>query len=88
FALAEDPNKAMWVVVLYVVAQNLEGYLLTPLVQSEAIHLPPAITILVQVLMGLLMGGIGVLLAAPLTAATIVLIKRLYVEDVVERRTS
>ena len=72
----------MWVVSLYLFAQSLEGYVLTPLVQRKAVELPPALTILVQVLMGLLVGGIGVVLAAPLAAAAMVIVKRMYVEDV------
>jgi predicted PurR-regulated permease PerM len=82
FALAESPQKALWVILLYMFAQSLEGYVLTPLVQDRAVKLPPAVTILVQVLMGLLMGGIGVVLAAPLAAAVMVIVKRMYVEDV------
>jgi predicted PurR-regulated permease PerM len=80
-ALAADPTKALWVVALNIAAQNLEGYLITPLVQRKAVRLPPALTILSQVLMGLLLGPLGVILAAPLTAATIVAIQMLYVED-------
>ena len=34
-----------------------------------------------QVLLGMLLGALGVVLAAPLTAAALVLIKMLYVED-------
>lgn len=80
-ALAADPTKALWVVVLNVAAQNLEGYLITPLVQRRAVQLPPALTILSQVLLGMLLGALGIVLAAPLTAASIVIIKMLYVKD-------
>jgi predicted PurR-regulated permease PerM len=83
FALAAGgPHKALGVVGLYLAAQGFEGYVLTPMVQGRASKLPPVVTILVQVLMGLLMGGIGVILAAPLAAAAIVIVKRIYVEDV------
>ena len=34
-----------------------------------------------QVLFGVLAGGFGLLLATPLTAAALVLVKRLYIED-------
>jgi hypothetical protein len=44
--------------------------------------LPPALTISVQVLLGVLVGAIGVALAAPLTAVGVVLVKMLYVEGV------
>lgn len=81
-ALAQSPTKAMWVVVLYLVAQNLEGYVLTPLVQRKAVQLPPALLILFQVLAGLLLGFLGVILAAPLLAVVVVAVKMLYVEDV------
>ena len=81
-ALADSPTKAMWVVALYIFAQSLEGYVLTPLVQRRAVELPPALLILFQVLAGLLLGALGVVLAAPLLAVVVVAIKMLYVEDV------
>jgi len=81
-ALSDSPTKAMWVVLLYVIAQSLEGYVLTPLVQRKAVELPPALLILFQVLAGLLMGALGVVLAAPLLAVVVVAVKMLYVEDV------
>jgi predicted PurR-regulated permease PerM len=80
-ALADDPGKAAWVIALTIAAQNLEGYLITPLVQRRAVQMPPALTILSQVLMGLLLGPLGVILAAPLTAAALVVVKMLYVQD-------
>lgn len=81
-ALAQSPTKAMWVVVLYIVVQSLEGYILTPLVQRRAVQLPPALLILFQVLAGLLLGALGVVLAAPLLGVIVVAVKMLYVEDV------
>ena len=81
-AVSESPEKGLWVVGLYVVAQTLEGYVLSPLVQKKMVLLPPALTISVQVLLGVLVGAIGVALAAPLTAVGLVLVKMLYVEDV------
>ena len=84
FAIADDPNKALWVVALYVFAQSLEGYVLTPLVQRKAVELPPALLILTQVLMGTLGGGIGLVLAAPLTAAALVIIKMAYVREALD----
>jgi predicted PurR-regulated permease PerM len=84
FAIADDPSKVLWVVALYVFAQSLEGYVLTPLVQRKAVELPPALLILTQVLMGTLGGGIGLVLAAPLTAAALVVIKMAYVREALD----
>jgi predicted PurR-regulated permease PerM len=81
-AVSDSPEKGLWVLGLYVVAQTLEGYVLSPLVQKKMVLLPPALTISVQVLLGVLVGAIGVALAAPLTAVGLVLVKMLYVEDV------
>jgi predicted PurR-regulated permease PerM len=81
-ALTVSPEKALYVVGLYMAAQTLEGYVLTPLVQKRMVLLPPALTIAVQVLLGILVGGLGVALAAPLTAVVLVVVKMLYVEDV------
>ena len=80
--LTVGSNKALYVVLLYVVIQNLEGFVLTPLVQQRTVALPPAVIILSQVLLGVLMGSLGVLLATPLAASVLVLVKLLYIEDV------
>jgi predicted PurR-regulated permease PerM len=76
-----DPTKAFYVLILYIVLQNIEGNLLMPYIQGKAVDLPSALTIVSQVLMGILAGGLGLALAAPLAAATLVAVKMLYVED-------
>jgi predicted PurR-regulated permease PerM len=81
--LPTDPSKAVHVVILFLVLQNIEGYLLMPAIQGKAVDLPAAVTIISQVLMGTLAGGLGLALAAPLAAATMVVVKMMYVEDVV-----
>jgi predicted PurR-regulated permease PerM len=55
---------------------------LTPLVEKRAVALPPALTITAQVLLGLLAGGLGLALAAPLAAVCMVFVQRFYVEDI------
>jgi predicted PurR-regulated permease PerM len=80
-AMAMGPTKALWVAVVYVLVQTIEGYLVTPLVQKRAVDLPPALTITGQLLMGVLAGPLGVLLATPLLAVGMVLVKILYVEE-------
>lgn len=80
-ALTEGPNKAIYVAVLYLVIQNLEGFVLTPLVQQRTVSLPPAVILISQVLLGVLAGTLGVLVATPLAATAMVMTKMLYVED-------
>jgi predicted PurR-regulated permease PerM len=81
-ALLHGPTAVVWVLALYVVVQTVESYLVTPLVQQRAVRLPPALTITAQVVLGLVFGGVGLLFATPLTAAAVVLVQLLYVEDV------
>ncbi len=80
-AFLQSPQQALYVGLLYVVVQTLDGYLLTPLVDRRSVALPPVLTISAQVLLGVFLGIIGVVLASPLTAVALVLVKMLYVED-------
>jgi predicted PurR-regulated permease PerM len=80
-ALMIGPETALYVLLLYLVIQWLESYLIQPIIQQRAVHLPPIITILSIVLLGTWLGFLGVLLATPLAASIIVLIKMLYVQD-------
>lgn len=80
-ALLQSPVLALYVILLYFSIQLVESYLLTPLVQQRAIALPPALIITALVLLGVLLGLMGLILATPLTAAALVLVKMLYVED-------
>lgn len=80
--LVESPAKALYVVVLYVIIQTIESYVLTPYIERDRVALPPALTLSAQVVLGLLTGFLGLLLAAPLAAAAMVLTQMVYVQDV------
>lgn len=81
-AFLQSPQQALYVALLYLVLQSIDAYLLTPLVDRKSVELPPVLTITAQVLLSLVFGFIGILLASPLTAAAMILVKMLYVEDV------
>ena len=78
---AEGPELAMYVAALFVFIQLIESYVLAPLVQHRAVHLPPAAILFAQVLMGAIVGALGVAVATPLAAAIMVAVGMLYVED-------
>ena len=86
-ALAVSPDLALWVAVIYVVVQQLEGYVLTPLVQQYAVDLPSVVLLFSLVGLGMLFGTLGVFLAAPLTVVIYVLVKRLYVIEALHTPT-
>jgi predicted PurR-regulated permease PerM len=85
-AFLQSPRQALYVGLLYLVIQALDAYVLTPLVDRKSVELPPVLTITAQVLLGLVFGFIGLLLASPLAAAAMILVKMLYVEDVIGDR--
>jgi predicted PurR-regulated permease PerM len=84
-ALADDPTRAMYVVALYLAIQTVESYAVTPLIQRRTVSMPPALTIMSQLVLGVLVGGIGVAVATPLTAAAMTMVRMLYVEDLLEQ---
>lgn len=80
-ALLIAPQVALYTLLLYVAIQMLDGYVFTPLVDRRSVELPPVLTITAQVLLGVLVGSLGVVLASPLVASLLVIVQRLYVED-------
>lgn len=79
-ALIISPADAIWVALLYTAIQQLESNVISPLVMQGVVRIPPALTLLVGALMAVLFGFLGLLLAVPILAATMVLVRRLYVE--------
>ncbi len=82
----DSPEKAMLVAGAYVLIQFMENHLLIPLLMKGGVDVPPALTILSQALMALMFGFLGLMVAVPLLAATLVAVKMLYVENVVGER--
>jgi predicted PurR-regulated permease PerM len=81
-AFSVSPELALYTVLLFAGVQLVEGYLLSPLIEAKMVSLPPALTIVMQLLFGALFGLAGVALATPLTAVLAVLVSMLYVQDV------
>ena len=76
-----DTALAGWVIVLYVIIQLLEGWVITPFFQQRAVELT-ALIIVSQVIFGLLLGPLGLVLATPILATVLVLVRMVYVEDI------
>jgi predicted PurR-regulated permease PerM len=81
-ALLTGPATALYVILLFALAHFLEGYVMTPLIQEEAVRLPPAWLITAQVFGALLAGVFGVLIATPVAVVGAILVQTLYIEDV------
>ena len=80
------PMMALYVAVFYLIVQQLEGNVLTPIVQMKTADLPPVLTLTAVVAMGILFGPLGVLVATPLALVGMLLVQELYIHDVLERQ--
>ena len=68
-ALANDPDKIVWVVLVYVVAQLLESNVVTPRLQANAVRLHPLMVIAILVIAADLAGIWGMIAGVPIVAA-------------------
>ncbi|WP_343343730.1 AI-2E family transporter [Sphingomicrobium sp. XHP0239] len=80
-AFSAVPDMFLYALLVYVVAQQLEGNVLTPMVQNMAVSIPPALLIFALAALGSLFGFIGVILAAPLTVVIYTLVTMLWTRD-------
>jgi predicted PurR-regulated permease PerM len=85
-AFSKGPEMAFYVTLIYIAVQQIESNIITPLVQRWAVRLPPVIGLLSIVACGLLFGVLGVVFAMPIAVVVMVLVKKLYVEDTLEKR--
>jgi predicted PurR-regulated permease PerM len=79
-ALSQSPEKALIVIGLYMLIQFVESNFITTLIQKKLINMPPALIIIAQLVMGILTGGWGLVLATPITVIVIVLVQQLYIK--------
>jgi predicted PurR-regulated permease PerM len=77
----DSPQKALVVVGVYWGIQFLENNLLIPYLMKEQLDLPPALTLLAQVLMAYVFGFLGLFVAIPMLAVVVVAVRTFWVED-------
>lgn len=73
--------NVLLVAVLFLVLNQLEGYVLQPLVMGRQVKLHPATIIISFLIMGTLMGTVGALLAVPAAVVFSTLVGNLSAED-------
>jgi predicted PurR-regulated permease PerM len=63
-----DAYRMLGVLGVYVFAQALEGFYLTPKILGSRLRMPPWVVFVTILIGGALFGPLGILLAAPVTA--------------------
>jgi predicted PurR-regulated permease PerM len=74
-AFIDSPHKALVIAIGYFVIQFAENHLLVPILMKHGVNIPPALTLGIQALMALLFGFLGLLVAVPLLAAILTIVR-------------
>ena len=77
-AFSQDPMTPVYVLVLYTAIQLVEAYLITPLIHEHENHLPAALIITAQLVLGFLFGILGIIFAMPILLVAKIAVERFY----------
>jgi predicted PurR-regulated permease PerM len=80
-AFIDSPHKALVIAIGYFVIQFVENHLLVPILMKHGVNIPPALTLGIQALMALLFGFLGLLVAVPLLAAILTIVRAVNPQD-------
>lgn len=86
-AINSGPEMVLWVLVVYVIVQQIQGNIVMPLIQQRIVYLPPALTIFALIIFAALLGPLGLFFAEPLTVLFFVMIKKLYIREFLHEKT-
>lgn len=78
-ALIANPFAALWFAIIYLVYMQIEAYVLTPRVMNKAISVPGSLVVIGALVGGTLMGLLGALVAIPVTASILLIIKKVFI---------
>lgn len=85
-ALLDAPWKAVAVLILYILIQQVETNILTPLVMQKQVSLLPAVTLVSQFIFAIFFGFFGLFLALPLTIITQILLEELLIKNILDQK--
>ncbi|MBM5826772.1 MAG: AI-2E family transporter, partial [Cyanobacteria bacterium M_surface_7_m2_040] len=83
-ALLVSPGAMVQVLILRLALQNLEAFVITPLLLSHTVNLLPTVALMAQLSLGALLGLPGVLLALPLVVVLQVIFQQVVIKDVMD----
>ncbi|MFS8638528.1 MAG: AI-2E family transporter [Gemmatimonadota bacterium] len=72
------------VLLLGVVVHLIEANVIAPMIMERQVHLPPVLTLLSVLIMAHLLEVIGLLVAVPVLASVMVIVRRIYVHRILE----
>ncbi|MGB3189656.1 MAG: AI-2E family transporter [Limnoraphis sp.] len=84
-ALLDTPWKALTVIILYIVIQNLESYWFSPMIMQKQVSLLPAATLTAQIFFARFFGFLGLILALPLAVVSKIWIEEAIMKDILDQ---
>ncbi|MEN7535762.1 AI-2E family transporter [Aurantiacibacter flavus] len=69
-------EMGIYTIVVYFLVQNIDGYIVIPMIAKKTVDLAPALVLGMQLIMGILFGILGLFLADPLLAMIKVALER------------
>ena len=78
-ALFNSPTTAIEIAVYYLIYMQVEAYILTPRVMNKTVDVPGALVVIGALAGGTLLGIVGALVAIPVTAAILLIIKKVVI---------
>jgi predicted PurR-regulated permease PerM len=78
-AFFDEPQKALLVIISFIVYQQLENYAVMPRIMQRTVAVPGAVTVVAALAGGTLLGILGALLAIPFAAGALLLYEEVLV---------
>ena len=82
FAFTDSPGKALAVLIVYVLVQQIESNMIVPVVMARTTRLHPALIAIGVVVVGNLFGIVGLFVAVPIISAVVILTEEIYVREI------
>jgi predicted PurR-regulated permease PerM len=86
-AASQSTEMLLWTAGAFVLIQQIESNLISPLIQHRTVELPPVLSLLAVLAFATVFGPTGLVLAVPLTVVFYVLVKKLYVRETLGEAT-
>jgi predicted PurR-regulated permease PerM len=84
FALTDSPGKALVVLAVYVLVQQIESNVTIPVVMAQRVRLHPAVVAIGVVVVGQLFGFVGLFVAVPILSLVVIAVEEFWVKPVEE----
>jgi predicted PurR-regulated permease PerM len=84
FALTDSPGKALIVLAVYVIVQQIESNITIPVVMAQRVRLHPAVVAIGVVVVGQLFGFVGLFVAVPILSLVVIGVEEFWVKPVEE----